>query len=442
VSIEDSSTLPTPIDSGAGRVTAFDQLPGILERPRRIADTAGHASRKTRILRTKKRSIALPRSVRKQAGVARSESKHILHLMRKFHISNEEILRASPALRRNLTQRLLLQEKILIPLIAINSLLYSIPPLLLWSVLDTNPKVVNSLTLITTFVVCVIVFRFYRNDDTKRNLKYSTSRLASFLPRLWWMLLLLFLPVLLWLNSDDISRANRREFIFAGTETILAVAYLSLVFKTQELILRWRAPDLVLVRALADAFETVAEGGPAVWRSIAAREKAAAYVSEAANVIEGPIARKFVRSAGDAGAGARLLAAGAALRQKVAWLATPQPDTRDFLARVLAKELLIAATGDLDRLECAEITGSLRAGRLTRFVAIVSRAVLIFGPVFLVIGKLTGWPPLDDANTATVIQFAVVCVSFGLVSGIGSNDYKEKLGSVLSMGGTLFGWKR
>src|SRR6267378_1924468 len=32
----------------------------------------------------------------------------------------------------------------------------------------------------------------------------------------------------------------------------------------------------------------------------------------------------------------------------VAWLATPQPDTRDFLARVLAKELLIAATGDLD----------------------------------------------------------------------------------------------
>src|SRR5689334_12670530 len=72
-----------------------------------------------------------------------------------------------------------------------------------------------------------------------------------------------------------------------------------------------------------------------------------------------PIARKFVRSAGDAGAGARLLAAGAALRQKVAWLATPQPDTRDFLARALAKELLIAVTGDLDRFECAEITGSL-----------------------------------------------------------------------------------
>jgi hypothetical protein len=201
-------------------------------------------------------------------------------------------------------------------------------------------------------------------------------------------------------------------------------------------------PDSTPFReSLADAFKTVADGGPAVWRSIAAREKAAAYVSEAANVIEGPIARKFVRSAGDAGAGARLLAAGAALRQKVAWLATPQPDTRDFLARALAKELLIAATGDLDRLECAEITRSLRAGRLTQFVAIVSWAVLTFGPVFLVIGKLTGWPLLEDANTATVIQFAVLCVFFGIVSG-GSNDYKEKLASVLSMGGTLFGWKR
>jgi hypothetical protein len=46
---------------------------------------------------------------------------------------------------------------------------------------------------------------------------------------------------------------------------------------------------------------------------------------------------------------------GAALRSKVSWLATPKPETREFLARSLARELLISTTGELDRLEYAEL---------------------------------------------------------------------------------------
>jgi hypothetical protein len=64
-----------------------------------------------------------------------------------------------------------------------------------------------------------------------------------------------------------------------------------------------------------------------------------------------PVAK--AKSAGRAQAAAiqtRLVWAVFALREKVSWLATPKADTREFLARALARVLLIAATGDLDRL--------------------------------------------------------------------------------------------
>jgi hypothetical protein len=447
--IGDSSTLPMPIDGGAGRVTTLDQLAAISEKPRRIADTAEHAPKQDkRVLWTKKRSIGLRRSVRKEAGVARVETKHIIHLMRKFHLSNEEIVRASPALRRNLTHGLFIKNRIAMLLFPIYMFLYAAPPLLFGLLLNMPSRVsiVQNLSSMMISIVLPITIKFFPNDDAKRNMKYGASRFGSFYIkkwwRWWWSWWCFYLPwvaFFLWLNFNNIIGGSQVEFIFAGFEVILLVMYFSLIFKTQKLILRWRAPDLVLVRALADAFTTVAEGGPAVWRSIAGREKAAAYVSEAANVIDGPIARKFVRSAGHLAAGARLLSASAALRQKITWLATPQPETREFLARALARELLIAATGDLDRLESAEITGSLPASRLRRFGAIVSWAVLFSPAVFLVIAK-SGWWHLDDTTTSIVSQIAAFCVSVAIVSGIGSNDNKEKLDSIISwVGHSLVG---
>ena len=108
--------------------------------------------------------------------------------------------------------------------------------------------------------------------------------------------------------------------------------------------------ELALVRALADAFEMVADGNPANWRSISWRSAAAGCIDSAASVLEGPIARKFITSAGRGVAvdiQHRFLMAGAALRSKVAWLATPKAETREFLSRALAKTLLIAVAGDL-----------------------------------------------------------------------------------------------
>ena len=47
-----------------------------------------------------------------------------------------------------------------------------------------------------------------------------------------------------------------------GTQLSLSLMYISLLSRLIRRIIRWRAPELALVRALADAFEMVAEGRP------------------------------------------------------------------------------------------------------------------------------------------------------------------------------------
>jgi len=212
-------------------------------------------------------------------------------------------------------------------------------------------------------------------------------------------------------------------------------------------VLRRRAPELVLVRALADAFEITAEGGPASWRSISRRGRVAQYIDKAADALEGPIARKFVRWAGWSGAAPiqeRFLMAGAALRSKIAWLATPKAETRDFLARALGKELLIAVTGDLDRLEYAQLERAElpSAGWLTRLRKMVSWAAFGFGPaIFLVVSKWQNW--VTDAATITVLwQLSALCLFVAVVSVADPTQYKDRLSSVTSTGTTLFGWRR
>jgi hypothetical protein len=67
--------------------------------------------------------------------------------------------------------------------------------------------------------------------------------------------------------------------------------YITLVNRIVRRILCWRTPNLALVRALVDAFETLAGGSPASWRSIHLRRRAARYIASAAEILEGPIAR-------------------------------------------------------------------------------------------------------------------------------------------------------
>ena len=159
------------------------------------------------------------------------------------------------------------------------------------------------------------------------------------------------------------------------------------------------------------------------------------------------MARGFAASAGFDGAGAiqeRFLMAGAALRRKVAWLATPMAETRELLGRALAGQLLIAAAGDLDRLEYAELrdVSASSSGWLSRFRAAVSWAAFGFGPaIFLIVSKWSGWIT-DPTTTGILIQFAGLCFLTAVLSAADPTGYKDRLSSVTGTGTALFGWRK
>jgi hypothetical protein len=135
--------------------------------------------------------------------------------------------------------------------------------------------------------------------------------------------------------------------------------------------------------------------------------------------------------------------AGAALRGKVAWLATPRADTKRFLARALADELLIAVSGDLDRLEFSEVGQAqfTTVSWIARLRSIASWATVGFGPaIFLVVSRQLGWT--DPGTTAILVQFAVVGLFVAVLSAADPTGYKERLSSVTGTGAALFGWKK
>lgn len=234
--------------------------------------------------------------------------------------------------------------------------------------------------------------------------------------------------------------------MIATAQFVILVMYMCLAFRITRMIMRRRAPELALVRALADAFEMVAGGNRASWRSITLRSKVAHRIDQAALILEGPIARKFSASAGADIAAAiekRFLMAGAALRSKVAWLATPRAETRKFLARALADELLIAVTGDLDRLDYIEIEGTRLkpSGLFARLRATASWGVIGFGPaIFVVVSKMAGL--INDPGTiAILVQFAVISFFVAVLSVADPAGYKDRLSSVTGTGAALFGWR-
>jgi hypothetical protein len=243
------------------------------------------------------------------------------------------------------------------------------------------------------------------------------------------------------------ANATWLDWLFVVVEVFVSVMYGWLAIWLVIRVLRWRYPELVLVRALADAFEIAAEGGAASWRSISGRSRAARYINKAGDALEGPIARKFVRYTGRSGAAAiqeRFLMAGAALRSKISWLATPKADTRDFLTRALGRELLIVATGDLDRLEYAQLERAEvpYANWLTRVRMRVIWAAFAFGPgIFLVVSKWQNWVT-DPATTWTLVQFSALWLFFAFSSLVDPTAYKDRLGNVTSTGAALFGWRR
>ena len=238
-----------------------------------------------------------------------------------------------------------------------------------------------------------------------------------------------------------------QDWLIVLVQVTVVLSYFWLLWLLAIRVLTRRAPELVLVRALADAFEMVAEGGPASWRSISRRGRAARYINKAGSTLEGPIARKFARLAGSSGGAEkpgdatiqeRFLNAGTALRSKIAWLATPRPETRDFLARTLGRELLIAAIGDFDRLEYAEFKRAdfPSDSRLTRLRRMLSWAAIAFAPfIILVVSWWQNW--LTDAMKVVLPPFSLLW----LLVTVDPTAYKERIDSVISTGKTLFGWR-
>jgi hypothetical protein len=242
------------------------------------------------------------------------------------------------------------------------------------------------------------------------------------------------------------SGVTKRDLLYVIAQIFLVLLYLLSARGLVRRMSEWHAPEFTLVRGLANAFIMVAEGSLAKWRSISWRSSAARNIQIAAITLEGPIARKFAASAGRSGAAdiqQRLLMAGAALRSKVAWLATPRAETREALARTLATQLLIAATGELDRLEYAELKAVSvpSGGWFARLRATVAWITFAFGPaIFVIVAKWAGW--IDAAATGLLVQFAGLCFFVGILSAADPTGFKDRLGSVTGTGAALFGWKK
>jgi hypothetical protein len=383
--------------------------------------------------------------------IARAEMRDLRQLLYRSGVSIEDVASATPALLRCLVQRQVIFNNIF-------SALWAIGPMLLlygtfmWGLFyEDDPLPIDIVFVMWYGLLTSVTYKVWSktNDDFRRMLKFSTGHRQFTLKYAWLIILFLFLGTsasFFYFVPRVTSRINFHSVTIASAQGLLFLMYIFLVYRAIRMIIRWRFPELALVRALADAFEMVAGGNPANWRRISLRSKVAHCINQAAHTLEGPIARKFSASAGPAVAAAideRFLMAGAALRSKVAWLATPRVDTQKFLSGALAEELLIAATGDLDRLDYVEIggTGLKTAGLFARLRATTSWAVFGFGPaIFVVVGKTVGLIS-DPGTIAILIQFAALSFFVAVLAVADPAGYKDRLSSVTGAGAALFGWR-
>jgi hypothetical protein len=395
---------------------------------------------------------------RESIKISRAEIRELRRLLYLYEVSIEELSSVIPVLLRCLVKREIISNKI--QSITVISVVIIMGTYMTWGN-PNDPKLVFTRIVFITLVgiIASIMGKVWAktNDEYIRRIKFSTGY-----PKHAWMVPLLIV-VLNWVTqtihfqlidmsfsfiSFDgfVSGISYHTLMIATAQALIVGMYALLIFRTIRIVIQWRAPELALVRSLADVFEMVAGGNPANWRSISWRSKVAHRIDQAAYVLEGPIARKFSTSAGAAVAAAidkRFLMAGAALRSKVAWLATPMADTQKFLARALADELLIAVTGDLDRLDHAESegTGLNTSGLFARLRAMTSWGVFAVGPAIFVV--VNNWIELikDPGAKLLLGQFALISFGVAVLSVADPAGYKDRLGSVIAAGAALSGWR-
>lgn len=211
-----------------------------------------------------------------------------------------------------------------------------------------------------------------------------------------------------------------------------------------------RRPEAALIVPLLQACFLLKN--QTLWRQISRRRQIANFIDNAAKAIDGPVSWAFLGRSGGGGESmvrARLRSAAAVLREKLVWLATPKPDTRIQLTLFLHEAILAAATGDLDRL--GEPTTALptlaeadRRRWLMRLARLARWAIFALGPAaFLWLDRALGWNLLSEpAVRAVIVQAAILSFIVASFSELEPAGYKDKLGSVMSAGGSLFGWSR
>ena len=332
--------------------------------------------------------------------VARGEIKELRRLLIRSGVSCEEVSQAMPVLLHCLVKRERVRAKSVWFLLGLFVLVgFQMAYIYLFQISNVRLEYINDATFIILFLIGAMFLKFSiaRARYFERTLRYDPKISQRVALKYSWIALLLFsiiLGVTRFPSYRILSNTTWQDWLVVLVQVNVLLLYFWLLYLLAVRVLTWRAPELVLVRALADAFEIVAEGGPASWRSISRRGRAARYINKAGSALEGPIARKFARWAGWSGGAEksgdptiqeRFLTAGAALRSKIAWLATPRPETREFLARTLGRELLIAATGDFDRLEYAEFKRAdfSSDSRLTRLRRTLTWAAITFAPFLI-----------------------------------------------------------
>lgn len=213
----------------------------------------------------------------------------------------------------------------------------------------------------------------------------------------------------------------------------------------QRYLLEKAAPQAVLVRSLATACNLLRLASPAEWRTVSYRRRAAAEVSAAAVLVEGPALRFLAeipvpgrtpewRQVRDSAAGLRRLAARMVTRGMEA-----RPEIELSLAMALAAAVdgaLVnadSATPSEDETIPSRLDGLLRALR-NIFVALlpaIGVGAIILG------GERYGWEWAQEARPL-LIQFAVVSVLIGLMAALDPSGYHQRLSAISGAGSSIF----
>ena len=225
--------------------------------------------------------------------------------------------------------------------------------------------------------------------------------------------------------------------ILVALSIVWSLAICSFIFRrlpsAMEAVLCYRFPGFALLNALSEALDAVRDEH--LWFDVEHRFLAARELAKAADILEGPMLRRFVEETGDKGRavlGPKLATAAAALRKKLIWIATPMAGTRENLERFLRDAVVAAATGQVDRIGGDEVispeaTVALSQKWFVRLLVFVKNAMIAIIPLALVWSALKfGFMPLSsEADKATAQNAALLWFVLSIVRTLDPGGFKD-----------------